>query len=155
MEPSSTLDRTHKGNGNILCCLTEEVYRVLGFYPPPPHRPIPCRCFAYALKRQAVWYRRQINGGLLLSVLPLTFIGVLLSLNVFSSSVLAAFVPAVGACLLGLSLTKLWMNLAVRRKKDSCFFFISFSQFLNREIAVCWCSVAPARGQGRSAGVIC
>lgn len=55
----------------------------------------------------------MIHGGLLLNTLPWTFIGVVLSLNVFSAAVLAALVPAVGACLLGLSLAKLWMELAV------------------------------------------
>lgn len=57
----------------------------------------------------------MINGGLLLNTLPLTFIGVMLSLNVFSVSFLAALVPPLGACLFGLSLMKLWMELAVRR----------------------------------------
>lgn len=64
---------------------------------------------------QAILQRRLINGGLLLSVLPLTFIGVVLSLNVFSASVRAAFVPVLGACLLGLSMAKLWMELSVSR----------------------------------------
>lgn len=59
--------------------------------------------------------RRLINGALLLNTLPLTFIGVVLSLNVFSVSVLAALVPALGACLFGLSLAKLWMELAVSK----------------------------------------
>lgn len=64
---------------------------------------------------QAILQRRLINGGLLLNVLPLTFIGVVLSLNVFSASVRAAFVPALGACLLGMSMAKLWMELSVSR----------------------------------------
>lgn len=72
--------------------------------------------------------RRQINGGILLNTLPPTFIGVVLSLNVFSASVLAALVPALGACLLGLSLAKLWMELAVR-KHLLAFFFISAFAF--------------------------
>lgn len=63
--------------------------------------------------RQATLQRRVIHGGLLLNTLPWTFIGVVLSLNVFSAAVLSALIPAVGACLLGLSLTKLWMELAV------------------------------------------
>ncbi|CAM9735773.1 unnamed protein product, partial [Ectocarpus sp. 4 AP-2014] len=76
---------------------------------------------------QAVLLRRLINGALLLNTLPLTFIGVVLSLNVFSVSVLAALVPALGACLFGLSLAKLWMELAdcrhetsVREPDDDC-----------------------------------
>ncbi|CAN0013498.1 unnamed protein product, partial [Scytosiphon promiscuus] len=68
---------------------------------------------------QALLQRRQINGGLLLNTLPLTFIGVVLSLNVFSASALEALAPAVGACLLGLSLAKLWMELADCRQKAS------------------------------------
>ncbi|CAM9896168.1 unnamed protein product, partial [Hapterophycus canaliculatus] len=68
---------------------------------------------------QALLQRRLINGGLLLNTLPLTFIGVVLSLNVFSASALAALAPAVGACLLGLSLAKLWMELADCRQKTS------------------------------------
>ncbi|CAM9545716.1 unnamed protein product, partial [Ectocarpus fasciculatus] len=68
---------------------------------------------------QAVLLRRLINGALLLNMLPLTFIGVVLSLNVFSVSVLAALVPALGACLLGLSLAKLWMELADCRHETS------------------------------------
>lgn len=62
---------------------------------------------------QAALHRRWINGGLLLNTLPLTFIGVVLSLNVFSAGALAAIVPALGACLFGLCLAKLWMELAV------------------------------------------
>ncbi|CBJ48396.1 expressed unknown protein [Ectocarpus siliculosus] len=68
---------------------------------------------------QAVLLRRLINGALLLNTLPLTFIGVVLSLNVFSVSVLAALVPALGACLFGLSLAKLWMELADCRHETS------------------------------------
>ncbi|CAN0289566.1 unnamed protein product, partial [Ectocarpus sp. 12 AP-2014] len=68
---------------------------------------------------QAVLLRRLINGALLLNTLPLTFIGVVLSLNVFSVSVLAALVPALGACLFGLSLAKVWMELADCRHETS------------------------------------
>lgn len=46
-------------------------------------------------------------------MIPLTFIGVVLSLNVFSAAALAAIVPALGAILFGLCLARLWMELAV------------------------------------------
>lgn len=62
---------------------------------------------------QVALQRRLINRVLLLNVLPLTFIGVVLSLNVFSAAALAALVPALGACLFGLCLAMLWMELAV------------------------------------------
>ena len=74
---------------------------------------LPALCLPRTLSRQATLHRRVIHGGLLLNTLPWTFIGVVLSLNVFSAAVLAALVPVVGACLLGLSLAKLWMELAV------------------------------------------
>ena len=46
-----------------------------------------------------------------------------LSLNVFSAGALAALVPALGACLFGLSLAKLWMELAVStQERDSSAF---------------------------------
>lgn len=59
--------------------------------------------------------RRLINGELLVNTLPLTFVGVVLSLNVFPAPVLVALVPVLGASLLGVSLTKLWMELVVSR----------------------------------------
>lgn len=55
----------------------------------------------------------MINGSLLLNVLPVTFIGVVLSLNT-SPAVLQSFlIPGFGACLLGLSLAVLWMEMTV------------------------------------------
>lgn len=68
---------------------------------------------------QATLQRRLISRVLLLNMLPLTFIGVVLSLNVFSAAALAALVPALGACLFGLCLAKLWMELAVSGVKRS------------------------------------
>lgn len=64
---------------------------------------------------QATLQRRLIHRSLLLNTLPLTFMGVVLSLNTFSDSVRAAFVPLFGACLLGLALAVLWIELAVSR----------------------------------------
>ncbi|CAM9331408.1 unnamed protein product, partial [Pylaiella littoralis] len=68
---------------------------------------------------QATLQRRLVNGALLLNTLPLTAIGVVLSLNVFSTAALAALVPVLGTSLFGLSLATLWMDLADCRHKTS------------------------------------
>lgn len=61
---------------------------------------------------QVVLRRRSVNTSLLPSVLPFTLIGTVWSVTSYST-LQVALIPAFGACLLGVSLATLWLEMRV------------------------------------------